>query len=671
MILLFRSLEEIEQEINAWLENNSGELALCLQENIALLQLSQDKISSLLENPQDLLDSIRLETSNAAILDSIASKSTDSIGYKDQLSAQQWEAIKEMVCPYVLVEERPILVSVNIIADDDFASGIDDDKLKITYSIEATTKYPLKYAKLEVFKNNGTLAYTTSENIEIKMDGLFLWNGKMNQGENDGKYIRYDESSFMIKMIASITEDFADPFEASITTSVDEDADEWNDNKDMQKWVLCEGCSEGERYEIYKILKEEYAIKYTFLGDETNPLAYFKENITFDTEDTKYTFLKQSVRVHKNLYPVLQEIETKIKQQVGDAGFDQICSRYGGKIGNFSMRMINTGNSISTSISPHGYGLATDIFPKKNPQIVYSDRPMVFFFMKRVTGQDFYNPGGNPPIPSVQVTKQAQQKFLETFNNTTINNLYSAYQAIQTYHESDNKFMIGDLDQDIIKSETDEIKSNLQEIKDLIAQNGSQTIIQTLSETITSQVFITNYKIDELDEILSKAFNTVIFSSKGKAAINYMDNTYFQDTKAALEALDTQMEILRNELAKQFPDFNNIELDRFSGTDFSADFTRLQPLANEFNSFISDASQINSSYSNLSTFGNALRNQVNGIGFGNIMLEDGFSDLEEVIANAVLEKISEGMEWGGQYKNKKDWMHLGIRSNSIDDFLFK
>jgi len=294
---------------------------------------------------------------------------------------------------------------------------------------------------------------------------------------------------------------------------------------------------------------------------------------------------------------------------------------------------------------------------------------LVFFLLKKVTSVNF-DPGAI--IPSKDDTKNAHTRFLETFKNTSINDLKTAYDDIQTYKNTENGFALGELGQDIIKTEIDEIKTNVQEIKGQIEANRQTSVIQTLSENVMNQIFLINHKIDKLDDILTSAFNTVIFTTDAKVAINYMDNTYFEQVRATLEALHNQMQNLQNELAQPTFNYSPANLDSFLDTGFSVDLVNAQAISDEYSTFITEVSQINAAYSNLSMFGTALRNQVNGIGFENVLLEDGFCDLEENLLEAILTEAiqSQNAEWGGQYNSKKDWMHFGIDGYHYEDYLY-
>ena len=103
------------------------------------------------------------------------------------------------------------------------------------------------------------------------------------------------------------------------------------------------------------------------------------------------------------------------------------------------------GNSTSSSISPHGLGMALDIDATKNPQIIYNEQSAVFFLLKKATGYDFYNPNNIPPVPKLHETKEGHETFVKLFRGTNIGELTEKYSKIQAYRTSEDRFDFGAL----------------------------------------------------------------------------------------------------------------------------------------------------------------------------------------------------------------------------------
>jgi hypothetical protein len=63
-----------------------------------------------------------------------------------------------------------------------------------------------------------------------------------------------------------------------------------------------------------------------------------------------------------------------------------------------------------------------------------------------------------------------------------------------------------------------------------------------------------------------------------------------------------------------------------------------------------------------------LKNGIEAIGFGNILLQDGFCDMELDLINAFLEADSR-IQWGGTFNKKIDGMHFGFTSGAAKDIV--
>ncbi|MEQ8415317.1 MAG: hypothetical protein RIB71_12655 [Imperialibacter sp.] len=668
------NIEEWQKAVEESVEKPWEKLNACFVDREAGAETILENIHNLSDSIGDLLSQLASDEANSELLRviGVAFKGKEP-PYYPEVSDSMRSQLMEMICPYITIgtdKERPELVKIEPIDDDMFTPGIAQDVIDIHYSIESTAKFPLRYARAEIYDKGNSLVYVNTENIEIATDAKFVWDGKMNQGDFAGKYIRYEKSEFTIKILASVRQDYSDPFVGSTIGSVDFETDEWNDNKDMHGWVICDQCSESKKYETYRELAEVYESILDFEGF-ASPLEYFKNKITFDDSENKYTFLGKPVRVYKSFYPVLKELENYIVKEFGSSVFAQIKDKYSDRsLGGFAMRYINNGSSKSESISPHGMGLAVDIDWKRNPQVIASERPAVLFFIKRVTEMNFFK---DAPMPSWQLTKAAHHLFLTNLSKATMSALLESLSKIQEHNEKEQSsvYQMGDISDDIINSGIKTVKKNIQNINKLIANNGDRNDLKLVFESIDNELFILDHKLSELESLAKELFNVLIFTPEGKSGIVYLTERYIPFIKAKLIDLREIMALAETERQKNNPDYSLIPFDDFTSLDFSINTNEVGPLVEEYKSFITEAKGVRSNYSNLENFAKSLQSQTNSIGYDNILLEDGFCDLDDYLLIAMLSDALKARltEWGGQYNGKKDWMHFGVMAENVRDYI--
>ncbi len=392
--LIKEVLQHYKEEINLWLENNGKgplEEALirrlmampdCLPEDEEGLEAVLAKIEEYLEDPEALLELVKEDDANKERIDQlVAQLNGKRPPYSSELSQDEWDELLEMLCPYLVEEEeRPELVTIEPITDDQFAAGIDNDKLEITYSIKTTEKYPLQYAKLEIHKNDGTLAYIKSEGLEIGEGKTFEWDGKMNQGADNDKYIRYDDGEFTIKVIASINEDFSDSFEAETQAVVFRKTDEFRDNPDVVAYITPPaGVS---KFEYYLLLEEELYGKISSNQTDEDFAEIFRNGLDYlGKKVKKRTFIGREVMVHDNYWTYLQDIDSKLGSKY-DNHPDYT-------MGGFSIRFQLGSND---AVSNHAYGMALDVKREGNP---YLNKGQLYF-LQLLTDFKFYQNPSNP-----------------------------------------------------------------------------------------------------------------------------------------------------------------------------------------------------------------------------------------------------------------------------------
>lgn len=566
-------------------------------------------------------------------------------------------------------------------SEETFAAGIDNDELNLSYTVRQKELFDLKYIKLEVFQEGATEPCYRISNTDGSPEGAQLtmekanaigWDGKMNLGERKGEYIRFDESPFDVVITISSSESFIDTFSNSVKTSVDYEVDEWNENKDMHGWVACEKCTEKQRYEVYKGLVEAYEYYFEQLGvsDFENPLEYYKNNLSFDDGANAYTFLGKAIRVHKNFYPVLKDIEKNIVKIYGMQSYQSILDKYRNRtIGGFAIRYVNNGEGKSKKISPHGLGLAIDVDSKRNPQMYPYQLRAVFFLIKRVTSIDFSGKVDHP----IKAIKSAQNKFIDTFKGYSIENLSNSFEMIQNYHESENVYSINKLSSNVISEDFDKLRQTVVRMTDLISSNSNIETIKVIFETINLHIDLIEYRINLVEQVINNMFNLIIYTKEGKESSAYFTDIYIPTLKTKLMALKNVMRGFNQELLKQTPNLSSVDFTIFLEANFKLDLNLFSSFENEYSSFNTELSNMKLTYSDLRNFANALEKQIQKLkaDFGNILLLDGFCDMSEALLAAILSENIKNQHiwWGGYWDSKKDFMHFGVKPSKIHYYI--
>ncbi len=381
--LIKEALDYFKEEINIFLENQDKgplEEALvyrlldfpdCLPEEEAQLEAVLARIEDYLEDTEALLNLIKEDDANKARIEELTAKLTGKQPpYVAGLTETEWNELIEMICPYLVEEkERPDLVTIEPITDELFAPGIDSDKLEIKYSVETTKRYPLSYAKFEIYREDGKLVYV-SDLIEIKINNKEQWDGKMNQGERSGDFIRHDDGKFTIKVSAATGQDFGDQFEANTTAQVDEDADKWRDFDHQDIGVASDYWS----FDTFKGLKTEYETSLEEISDE-HPLDYLNESLVLIEFLGQGPFLL-NIRFGYVLKLFEQSLPTSKRSEyesfLNTVSFDS------------KLRMTPLGSGVSN----HALGFALDLDAPENPMITDA---YLYHFIEFVTGiESFY-----------------------------------------------------------------------------------------------------------------------------------------------------------------------------------------------------------------------------------------------------------------------------------------
>ncbi|WP_238354547.1 hypothetical protein [Fulvivirga marina] len=659
--LIKEALEYFKQEITTYLENNGkgplDEVLLrriqslpdCLPKDEEKLQAILGKIDDLINEPDNLLVLIKEDDINGPqvelMVDQLKGKRPP---YSSELSEEQWDQLVQILCPYLVEEEeRPELVTIVPINDDQFASGIDNDKLEITYSIKATEKYPLQYAKLEVYKKDGTLVYVNKEDIKIGENLSFKWDGKMNQGDKNGKYIRHDMSPFKVKIVASRLENFTDNFTVYTSGKVYPYVDEWMDASDeIKERIFINNAPIGTtKFQYYIMLRDDMVENIGIENINSGPLNYMDKN------DTTFMFLGKKIATHKNYRPILEEIEAKMKS-AGD--YSMYKNKY--SIIDYGIRFMNH----SRTISDHSFGFAIDIDPLKNPQIY---EKMNLFF-KVVTNVDFWNTD-----LSVEQMKDASNLFKSRINSTSLNSILEGFNYIDQNS--------GEQDFDIFNIQTSEDYSTLysdyekihKRVKYLVNElwfknNITQEFLKELQTDVPLQCQAT---IEGINLLMAEVQNqkklietgygrAFLWSLNFKEELNYY-KTYFSALNQTLTSYKSAYQLILSEINETkdpgyLPSYFDITYDLKNVPQFDTqNVSMCKVFMGRFNEILSHR-KMKANFSGYVRWlnENGTRSAILSLG------ETGFFNLDNNFVKYFLN--SNKIEWGGDWTRKRDWMHF-------------
>ncbi len=369
------------------------------------------------------------------------------------------------------------------------------------------------------------------------------------------------------------------------------------------------------------------------------PLKHFKDNLV------RIDFLGKTIIIHKMLEEFFKELDNRVE-------IDYPATH------TYFMREING----SAGMSPHAFGLAVDFLPKKNPQITKSRGQSRHLILKST---DFDIAKSKKDIYDYFDIKSKHELFQSLFynKNTSITILLEKYQLIDAYNKNEIsiKYELG------FKKN---INENLQGIKvsieGLIEAQGLQGNVNNLQYDETIQL------IDQLIETLEHTINvadayyqTVVFKQTGELS----------DLKIELNKILERLNLIKINLKCEalFDNctFNTLEYKNQieSILMLQGDYSKLWDEIQSFYIVTLHSSRskrfYNKKYSLLEDFGKALDVDMRNIGFNNVLLEDGFCDVDIKIIDEFFKLAKEyGIEqyaqWGGLFGSKIDAMHIGF-----------
>ena len=242
--------------------------------------------------------------------------------------------------------------------DEEFAAGIDDDKLMIEYAIQEEYVSTLQAAKLEVYKDLAKEpCFTTS--LDIKEANTYFWDGKLSEEDDD--YITYKDSPFTVKITVSEDKEFEKVGVVEKKASVHPYADEFRVHSSVARHIS--GKTDAEKFNNYISLKEPMFKNITDNNNNrilttlyVHPLNYLSDNVR------PREFLGREVLVHDNYYPYLQRIQNELNKKYNNHYVNHPNYTFGG----FNIRLQS---GSTTKVSNHAFGMALDVDAAYNPQL--------------------------------------------------------------------------------------------------------------------------------------------------------------------------------------------------------------------------------------------------------------------------------------------------------------
>jgi len=275
---------------------------------------------------------------------------------------------------------------------------------------------------------------------------------------------------------------------------------------------------------------------------------------------------------------------------------------------------------------------------------------LVRYLIKKSTGFDI---GEKKTIEQI---KNAHTKFLELYKNSDISKIVIKYKEICKYNKDASTIKIENL-----QDYNNQLESLHQLIgKTLIELREHDGINKgNLFESIKIELDNNLNKVNRLNKILENYENIVVFKEKSKIELEYIKERCVQ--------IENQLISIINKI-KDIHDTSETKTLTFD--DFILfDLNRIKTLLKEINDFQMEINNIklNSkkyTYVDLCGFANKLEEEIKNIGFNNVLLSDGFCDIEIEIINAFLDADSR-MQWGGIFTDKIDAMHFGFKTQYV------
>lgn len=557
-------------------------------------------------------------------------------------------------------DEEEKLVTIIPITDTDFAAGIDSDKLTIGYSITPTDEQPLAYAKLEIFKNDGSLAYVNTADTKIGKDQEFKWNGEINQNvnETDKVFIRSDESPFNVKITASEKEGFAKGVFAETEGSVNPYVDSFLDNYEVAKHI--EAGSDADKFDYYLQLQGFMYDKISSDGKDEEVVEGFDNTLDYLGEKVRErTFLGRTITVHDHYWAYLEGLDKKLTKYHNHSNYT---------MGGFSIRFQRGSND---KVSNHAYAMALDVKAERNPYIAKKSLHILYLF----TQFDFIQ---NPSTP--EDLKNAHNKLIGVgYELADIKLMQNGFEYLHTNNKlvsQDFGSMIGSLlaaykEYEITFSQLRNRNSYLRNEILLLNQKTQQE-----KEAIEEELFVdlpkaadkllatikalkSDQELEELNNLYQQGYQNAFALSKHlpdqyldltNALLSLSLQSYFGFEEAIVSLMQASARPSNNDYTNWTTLAEIVEHDAIPTRD---DFDEIIKLISEqktktlgvFSTYNATADYLQSSNSSLTK-----------------LTKDGFMLMSADFARAFIDTKNSGgkqvIGWGGNWKDLKDFMHL-------------
>ncbi|MEQ9374024.1 MAG: hypothetical protein RIG68_02515 [Imperialibacter sp.] len=656
------NIEEWQKAVQENVERPWEKLNACFVDREAGAETILENIQKLTESVDDFLKQLAADENNSELLKVIGLTFLEKVPpFYPELSDGVKTKLLEMVCPFIIEdtqEERPELVTIEPIEDDMFTPGIGDDKLEIHYSIESTEKYPLQYAKLQILIPDKTLVYDAIEGIEIKIDATVEWDGKMNQGSNKGKYIRFDDGEFIVRIIGSEDKEFSKQFEATTKARVDIDSDKWKDFKYKDIDVEAKYWS----FETFKNLKEGYEKSVEKISDE-HPLDYLNANLV------PVKFLDQGPFILNIRFGYVLKL---FEQSLSASKRLEYSNYLKGVSFDSKLRMTSLGNGVSN----HAIGFALDINSSKNPMITSSS---IYHFIEFVTGvPSFYGRRGDRSFDFVDELKQAHNVFAERLkldSPTPVSWEYllssaasiEAFEARAPDNEDDPAYFLEDISE---RTPTKDIGLVQAQVDDLKRTEGLKVEVLKICDDAEESLVKIESQLDALKGIVKEYEDGMLR--------RYFVSDRLEASRKYLQFASSEIEALRLDIAgvKEYLNLNDIQqfLDDFLKYIDQLSEDQKQPLTFEAGVGIADLddhiSEVYLKFSSLSNSFDTYKKYLDGIkGIveasdvqqGKYIMENGFFNLRSDFVKDWF--AIDYTYWGGFYNTNHDFMHLEVIDN--------
>ena len=563
-------------------------------------------------------------------------------------------------------DELPDLVRITDI-DEEFSAGIadySDNTLHVSYTMEKHETYDLKVAKFEIYDSQENLVYNSEKEgnrVPIQEEGQLSWDGKMNVGAHEGKYIRYENSPFTVKLMASTNALYEDVFMADTTASVDEDADKWRDFKfkdaivDKSMWS----------FKTFKGLKERYNHSMNLIGlNGTHPLDYLNESLV------PVKFLGQGpILLNIRFAYVLKLFEQSLstsKQSEYESYLNTVSF-------DSKLRMSALGNA---SVSNHALGFALDLDALENPMITDS---YLYHFIEFVTGIESFYGRRDRTNDFVDELKSAHNIFVERLKlhseePVTWNALISSAEKIEAFEnrEPDTEitplYFLADVANNVPSGDVEAIKVSIRNLDD--ANITEEEILESCDEALT-ELDLIKTQINALQNIFTEYKQGMLrehFIPTELAALEEYLTTVTEQIETSKTNIDELKEyVALNNIEQLYHDFLNYLNGLFEGEEEQVNFDKVNQL-NDLNNHVTVLYEgfktIDGSLDNYKKYLEKVKERVDkaGVQYGKKMMSYGFFNLK---SNFIKDWFAiDYSYWGGFYKDNHDFMHIEVYNSS-------